>query len=122
MRSSDSVFIAPDYDVDDRLYFSDISISKEPLMRQYQSLLSQGDYDSALTLIENEDFYGAWLLNLLENRLYNIENKIWSLNKPVLGLYQDTEPTNVEVGMVWIDSGNSFPSADTYPSDSLFPA
>lgn len=121
MRNSNSIFVAPDYDVDDRIYFSDISINKEPLMRQYELLLSQSEYDDALDLIEDEDFYGAWLLNMLENRLVNIETKIWNLQKPVLGLYQNEEPINVEAGMVWIDSTDTYPSDNLYPSADLFP-
>lgn len=125
MRSSDTVFISPDYDIDNRLYFSDISINKESMMNEYQSLLSQGRFDDALDLIQDEDFYGAWLLNLLENRLHNLYIYIDGLDKPVLETYQIGEPSGVSVGMVWIDkpaTGNVYPSSTTYPSNNLFPS
>jgi len=103
MRSSETVFVSPDYDVDDRLYFSDITISKEPLMREYQSLLREEQYSDALDLIQNEDFYGAWLLNLLENRLHNLYLYIDNIDKPVFGVYQAEEPTTDQVGFIWVD-------------------
>lgn len=126
MRDSTSVFVNPDYDVDSRIYFSDISISKEPIMQQYQALIAQGRFDDAKTLIQDEDYYGAWLINLFGNRLINIFAYVSTLEKPVLGLYQSTEPTNISAGTVWIDSTDlledyTFPGSDTYPADDLFP-
>lgn len=125
MRSSDTVFVYPDYDIDSRLYFSDISISKEPIMNEYQRLLSLEQYDDALDLIQDEDFYGAWLLNLLENRLHNLYIYINSCIKPMLEVYQDQEPVGVEIGTVWIDKATHedvYPSDVTYPSHVLFPS
>jgi len=124
MRSSDTVFVSPDYDIDSRLYFSDISINKEPIMNEYQRLLSLGQYDDALNLIQDEDFYGAWLLNLLENRVHNLYIYINELIKPTLGIYQDEEPVGVNNGMVWIEKATHediYPSSNTYPSYILFP-
>lgn len=125
MRSSETVFVFPDYDIDSRLYFSDISIDTEPIMTEYQRLLSLGRYDDALELIQDEDYYGAWLLNLLENRLHNLYVYISDCTKPMLGVYQDQEPTGVDVGMVWIDKASHedvYPSDETYPSHVLFPS
>ena len=125
MRSSDTVFISPDYDIDSRLYFSDISINKESMMNEYQRLLSLGHFDDALDLIQDEDFYGAWLLNLLENRLHNLYIYIDGLDKPILEIYQISEPVEADIGMVWIDKpvmGNIYPSSTTYPSNDLFPS
>ena len=104
MRNINTVFISPDYDVDDRLYFSDISISKEPIMREYQSLLAQEHYDDALDLIEDEDFYGSWLLNLIENRLAAIDYYIRNLiHKPDFGVYQPEEPDTDQINYIWVD-------------------
>ena len=100
MRDSSTVFVSPDYDVDDRLYFSDISISKQPLMEQYQALIAEGHYNDALDLIEDEDFYGAWLLNLLENRLTNLFTYIHGMTKPVFGAYQTEEPQTDQEGFI----------------------
>ena len=106
MRNETSVFVAPDYDIDERLYFSDINISKLPIMTEYESLISQSRFDDAISLIEDEDFYGAWLLNLLEDRLIKMEDYVWDLVKPVFGSYQSTEPEFTEEPeiYIWIDS------------------
>ena len=94
MISRDSVYTYPNYNIDDRIYFSDISISQEPIMQQYQNLISSGDYDSALDLLEdnNIDYYGADLLMMFENRLANIETKVWDFKSPNLQTYSNSEP------------------------------
>ena len=52
--------------IDDRVYFSDISISQVPVMKHYYELLNSGAYTKASELLENSGvfYYGAWCLNL----------------------------------------------------------
>ena len=126
MRSSDTVFVSPNYDIDDRLYFSDVCISKSDLMAEYESLIAEGHYDDALALIQDEDFYGAWLLNLLENRLHNLFLYIHGMSKPVFGAYQSEEPDTDQEGYIWVNEfdpslNQAYPSSDTFPADDLYP-
>lgn len=105
MKNSETVFVSPNFDIDDLLYFSDITISKEPIMIQYQDLIKKGKFNEALELIQDVDYYGAWLLNLLENRNIGAYERIKDEEKPVFGVYQNTEPTSFgkEDVFVWID-------------------
>lgn len=92
--------------IDDRVYFSDINISQVPIMKQYYSLLNSGAYTKASELLNNSEvfFYGAWCLNLLENRLYAIGNYVMDLENLNLITYVETEPIESELydGMAWI--------------------
>ena len=49
-------------------------------------------------------FYGAWILNLFENRLCAIGNyAINILPKNILTQYYENEPENTYKGMNWIE-------------------
>lgn len=101
MKDSSTVF--PDY-VDDLNFFQDISIDKLPVMTKYNEMISRGSYSEASEYINQQDvtFYGAWVLNMLENRLIAIEDFIiHSLEKPDLTIYGDIEPTDVPAGYCW---------------------
>lgn len=106
MRNSESTFVSPNFDIDDLLYFSDITISQEPILIQYQNLIKNGEFDEALELIQDSDYYGAWILNLLEDRNAGIYDSIKDLKKPIFGVYQKTEPTSYgeEDIFVWIEA------------------
>lgn len=115
-RATSSTFVSPNYDVDNRTFFSDVSISGVETLNKYIELIQAGDYTSASTLLNegtydgaiyNEiDFFGAWILNLLENRLYAIENYLLSgqREKPDLLTISDTEPSDKSEGYCWISS------------------
>lgn len=89
--------------IDSRVYAQDINIENVSVFDKYQSLLAQGKYTESSVLLNNSDasFYGAWMLNLLENRLHEIGKIVMSIEKPKLTTYQSEEP-NVNVGMTWI--------------------
>ena len=91
--------------IDSRVYAQDINIENVSVFNEYQSLLAQGKYTEASKLLNNSDayFYGAWMLNLLENRLSKIgKYVVMSMGeKPKLTIYQYEEP-NTDVGMTWI--------------------
>ena len=38
MRSSETVFVSPEYNIDNRIYFSDITISKRTLFEEYERI------------------------------------------------------------------------------------
>ena len=92
-------------EIDDRIFWQDLQIYQTPIMQKYYTYLNAGNYDEASDLLNNSDvfFYGAWILNLLENRLYAIEKYVFGLDKNKIVEYQRTEPFNVSQGTVWID-------------------
>ena len=94
--------------IDDRLFAMDISIKQVPIMQEYYRYLEAGNYDRATELLNNSDvfFYGAWILNLLENRLCAIGDYVMQLedNKGLL-IYNSLEPSqlhNTYEGMNWV--------------------
>ena len=92
-------------EIDDRIFWQDLQIYQTPIMQKYYTYLNAGNYDEASDLLNNSDvfFYGAWILNLLENRLYAIEKYVFDLDKNKIVEYQRTEPFNISQGTVWID-------------------
>ena len=93
------------FDIDNRIFWQDMNLSQTLIMKKYYTYLNAGNYDEASDLLNNSDvfFYGAWILNLLENRLYAIEKYVFGLDKNKIVEYQRTEPFNVSQGTVWID-------------------
>lgn len=92
--------------IDDRVYFSDISISQVPVMKHYYELLNSGAYTKASELLENSGvfYYGAWCLNLLENRLYAIGNHVMNLEEINLLNYSESEPSEeMDDCYAWIE-------------------
>ena len=92
------------YQVDSRIFFQDISLDDLEIWEEYKTLISKGSYASASQLLNDSeiDFYGAWLFNLLENRLEAIGSFLLKKNnKPTLQTYSLTEPT-AKNGLHWI--------------------
>lgn len=90
--------------IDDRHFYQDICIDQLSIMEKYNSMIKAGTYTAASEYINANDvtFYGAWILNMLEERLIAIENYlVYDVQKPDLVAYTDTEPTDVEVGYCW---------------------
>ena len=103
MRNTQTVF--PN-GVDELQFFSDISIDQVPIMENYLRLLNSGNYTSASEYLKNSGvfYYGAWFLNMMENRLRTIGNYLTNLEDLELVTYSDSEPLESEVfdGMNWI--------------------
>ena len=91
-------------EIDDRIFWQDLQIYQTPIMQKYYTYLNAGNYDEASDLLNNSDvfFYGAWVLNLLEERLHAIGDYVMKENKPDLVTYSDTEPSTVSEGTCWI--------------------
>lgn len=90
--------------IDDRHFFEDISLDKLPIMTKYQGMINASSFTAASEYINAMDvtFYGAWILNMLEERLIALENYlVYDVEKPNIVTYTDTEPTDVEVGYCW---------------------
>ena len=103
MRNTQTVF--PN-GVDELQFFSDISIDQVPIMENYLRLLNSGNYTSASEYLKNSGvfYYGAWFLNMMENRLRTIGNYLTNLEDLELVTYSDSEPSESEVfdDMNWI--------------------
>ena len=92
-------------EIDDRIFFQDVSISQVPIMQNYYTLLNDENYTRASEYLNNSEvfFYGAWLLNLLESRLYAVGDYLMKEEKPKLTTYQNEELTeNLKPNMIWI--------------------
>lgn len=95
-------------EIDERIYFQDINLSQIPIMQEYYKYLSLGLYTKASELINSSEAfcYGAWLLNMFEDRLYIIGDYISKLEPVKLNLlYVGVEPADkdLEDGISWID-------------------
>ena len=103
MRNTQTVF--PN-GVDELQFFNDISIDQVPIMENYLRLLNSGNYTSASEYLKNSGvfYYGAWFLNMMENRLRTIGNYLTNLEDLELVTYSDSEPSESKVfdGMNWI--------------------
>ena len=103
MRNTQTVF--PN-GVDELQFYSDISIDQVSIMENYLRLLNSGNYTSASEYLKNSGvfYYGAWFLNMMENRLRTIGNYLTNLEDLNLVTYSDSEPSESEVfdGMNWI--------------------
>lgn len=103
MRNTQTVF--PN-GVDELQFYSDISIDQVHTMENYLRLLNSGNYTSASEYLKNSGvfYYGAWFLNMMENRLRTIGNYLTNLEDLNLVTYSDSEPSESEVfdGMNWI--------------------
>ncbi len=92
--------------IDDRIFFQDVNILQVPIMNNYYTLLNNGNYSMASEYLNDSEvfFYGAWVLNLFENRLYEIGNfTVNILPKNILTHYHQDEPTDTYDGMNWIE-------------------
>lgn len=74
-------------------------------MNHYHRLLKSGSYTAASNYLcdSNVFSYGAWFLNVIEDRIVKIEEYAMSLKKNTLTTYQSPEPTeNLYQNMVWV--------------------
>lgn len=93
MKNDQSVFPAQ---YDPLIFFADADLDNYTTYQQYYVLYNNGQYSQASSLLNNSDvdFYGAWLLNLIENELYAIEDNMDQFidEKPKLVAYSSTAP------------------------------
>ena len=92
-------------EIDPRVYAHDITLNDLETLNDYRIALANGDYDETCRILNESDvcFFGAWMLNLLENRLQAIGNYLNNeLERDVLTYASETEPENVEYGISWI--------------------
>lgn len=92
--------------VDELKFYSDIDLNQVPIMENYLRLLNKGKYTSASEYLKNSEvfYYGAWFLNMMENRLHAIGKYLINQDDLKLVTYSDSEPSEFELfdGMNWI--------------------
>jgi len=104
--------------VDDLIFYQDPNIDKYPLLARYYQILNTNDFSGAHDYLQSVDldYYGAWLLNKIEDRLITVERNINSVlgEKPKLVIHKYTEPADSEftsecfcwTGMGYMVDGN----------------
>lgn len=91
--------------IDDRVFFQDMNISQVPIFEQYQKYIKNDSYSMASDLLNKSEvfFYGAWCLNLIENRLFATGNYVMNLEDVNLVTYNENEPSDeLKDGITWI--------------------
>ena len=106
-------------EIDERIYFNDIDLKQVATMQRFYQYINLGLYTKAFELLDSSEafYYGAWLLNMLEDRLYIIGDYISKIEKPKIFSYGTSEPPienlNNEEYYNWIDvDTNNESSAD----------
>lgn len=92
-------------EIDDRVFFQDMNISQVPIFERYQEYIKKGSYSMASDLLNRSEvfFYGAWCLNLIENRLFVTGNYVMNLEDINLSINSNTEPSTEKLcdGFMW---------------------
>lgn len=90
--------------IDDRICFSDCDLEKQEILIQHNQLVSNRKYTDAKNLLMNNDidYFGAWLINLLENRVSAIGKYLLEQEKPNLLVLSNDEPDVDSVNFSWI--------------------
>ena len=83
-------------EIDPLIFYQDASIERKPELAQYYAYLNENNFDAAKDYLAAStlDYYGAWLLNLIENRLYAIEDNMdeYVGEKPNIVIHSAKEP------------------------------
>lgn len=91
--------------IDDRLWLSDISISQDEVMKQYQKYIANHEYDNAKNYIEQHEevfVFGMWIMSLMKDRIMRLGQYITNFiapNKPTPTNYYSTETKAMNAGI-----------------------
>ena len=80
--------------IDDMTFFQDNNLENIEIINQYENLISQGKYSEANSYInQQEDVYGyfADFFNLLENRIYSLQEHLLTKEKAQPFIFHDEE-------------------------------
>lgn len=80
--------------IDDMTFFQDNDLENIEIINQYENLISQGKYSEADTYIhQQENIYGffADFFNLLENRIYSLQEYVLTKEKKQPFVFHDEE-------------------------------
>ncbi len=92
--------------VDEMTFFQDISLDKKEIMDTYDALVAQKRYTEASEYMDQQSGifgYFADFFNLLENRIYQLQDHILQKEKenPFVSTTGTTEPTTITKNMIW---------------------
>ena len=92
------------YNIDPRMYYQDVQLYQLDVKANYDAALDNNQYSAASQILQNSDmdYYGAYFFNKSEDKLLAVQNYEYTKVKPVLTVYQATEPAVVENGLSWI--------------------
>ena len=124
MKNEQSVFPSQ---YDPLIFFADADLDNFTTYQQYYTLYNADQYTQASNLLNNSDvdFYGAWLLNLIENELYAIESNMDSFvipeDKPRLISHGLDDPTEEFSHWVYYNKYPNIPEAPPPPPEPAPP-
>jgi hypothetical protein len=89
--------------IDSQLIFSDMRIKDAQLQSAYLAKIKSGAVDEAAEMLENsnKNYYGAYWYNMLNSRLYALENYFLDKERTERVSYQNEIPTDRRI---WIGS------------------
>lgn len=84
--------------IDPLIFYQDCDYDHKGILGEYYQLIINNHFEQAAELMHNSDidYYGAWLLNMIEDRLRTTEENIdvWVDAKPILTIRSATPPSN----------------------------
>lgn len=92
--------------VDELIFFQDNGISQEAIIDQYQNLIAQGHPTNANSFINQQkgiNIYHADLFNLLENRIFSLQEHALTLKPKPSEIFSANEPVGGANNVVWVD-------------------
>ena len=93
--------------IDEKSYFSDVSLMNKDMFNAHHSLMSIKHYQDASQKLHDSGirYYSAELFNYLEECLNKlgeqVKKKPYTISRPV---YSENEPTKCVEGMIWISN------------------
>lgn len=91
--------------VDPLIFFQDINLEKADVMETYHHLIRKQKYDLANEYIRSQEGicgYFAVFLNAIENRIYNLQEHLLTIEPKQPFISSDTEPSGVNEKTIWI--------------------
>ncbi len=85
--------------IDPLLFFQDVNLENKKIMDKFNSLIEKGKYNEANEYINSQESicgYFADFLNAIENRIYNLQAHLLTIEPKQPFIYSDTEPVLVK--------------------------
>ena len=85
--------------IDPLLFFQDVNLEKIDIMDTYDNLIKKGKYSEANEYINSQSGicgYFADFLNAIENRIYNLQTHLLTIEPKQPFIYSDEEPLLVK--------------------------